>query len=107
MVTNRYLIKLFSTTDNNFVKDVTEQLFDELASVPDKPDVKLPKEKKMEKLGLDLIALNIQRARDHGIPGYTTIKHRCYPNDPEIKSFEDLVEDIPKTVSTSMPFIYI
>ena len=43
------------------------------------------------KLGLDLISFNIQRARDHGIPGYTTIRHNCYPNETKIESFDDLI----------------
>ena len=69
-----------------------------MASVPDKPEDKNPKQKPVEKLGLDLISLNIQRARDHGIPSYTTIKHMCYPNDPKITSFDDLKEDVPRSV---------
>ena len=43
------------------------------------------------KLGLDLISFNIQRARDHGIPGYTTIRHNCYPDETKIESFDDLI----------------
>ena len=41
--------------DNNFVKDIKDHLF----------------ERQTNKGGLDLIALNIQRGRDHGIPGHS------------------------------------
>ena len=46
--------------DNNFVKDVTDHLF----------------EGKRGKGGLDLVALNIQRGRDHGLPGIN--HHMCF-----------------------------
>ncbi|RWS30559.1 Peroxidase-like protein [Leptotrombidium deliense] len=41
-----------------------------------------------EKFGLDLIAVNIQRGRDHGIPGYTVFVNLCFGIN--ITSFDDL-----------------
>ena len=50
-------IQRIESIDNNFVRDLTDELFDEEGEG-----------------GLDLVALNIQRARDHGIDSY--VKYR-------------------------------
>ena len=52
-------IQRIKSIDNNFVRDLTDELFDEEGGGEG---------------GLDLVALNIQRARDHGIDGY--VKYR-------------------------------
>ena len=47
--------------------------------------------------GLDLIAFNIQRSRDHGLPGYVEYRSKCQLG--EVKSFGQLSSNIEADVS--------
>lgn len=40
--------------------------------------------------GMDIVSLDLQRSRDHGIPSYTQFRKYCELND--IKSVTDLME---------------
>ena len=83
-------IQASETADNNFVQDIAEQLFDEL-----NPN---------SKTGLDLVALNIQRGRDHGLPGYVAYREACGLGTAN--TFDDLSSNIPPNVSITFSVIF-
>jgi len=58
--------------DNSFVEDIRDHLF----------------ESRPGRGGLDLVAVNIQRGRDHGLPGYNKYKEIC--TGERAKNFDDL-----------------
>ena len=72
------MFPLFSV-DNHFVESVVNFLFTDGS------------------LGIDLIALNTQRGRDHGLPGYTQYRKLC--NVGPVDSFDALSNNIsPKNI---------
>ncbi|KAL1129753.1 hypothetical protein AAG570_012697 [Ranatra chinensis] len=54
--------------------------------------------------GLDLVSLNIQRGRDHGLPGYPKWREYCGLSKPT--SFNDLMGDIDNDTLEAMTEVY-
>ncbi|ERL88558.1 hypothetical protein D910_05943 [Dendroctonus ponderosae] len=54
--------------------------------------------------GIDLIALNVQRARDHGIPSYNNYRALC--NLKRATTWEDLSREIPPDTINRLKSIY-
>ena len=72
-------IQPVESVDNNFVDDVTNFLFDD------------------GEMGIDLIAINMQRGRDHGVPGYVEYRDICGVG--RATDFNDLRSNISPDVS--------
>ncbi|XP_064466102.1 uncharacterized protein LOC135377535 [Ornithodoros turicata] len=75
--------------DNSITEEVTNHLFE---------DVHKPFS------GMDLVALNIQRARDHGIPGYNQYRVLC--NLTRADNFSDLSKEVPQHLIQRLASIY-
>lgn len=74
--------------DTNFANDIKEHLF----------------QNEKHPCGLDLVAMNIQRGRDHAIPSYTSLRHWC--GLPEVRSFVDLVGIMPLSDVIRLATVY-
>ncbi|XP_066153356.1 uncharacterized protein [Euwallacea fornicatus] len=55
--------------------------------------------------GIDLIALNVQRARDHGIPSYNNYRALC--NLKRATSWDDLSREIPPDTIRRLKSLYV
>jgi len=54
--------------------------------------------------GMDLSSLNIQRSRDHGVPGYNSYRELCQVGR-RARSFDDFKDWIPPEVTIFYCFI--
>lgn len=77
------------TLDQFITGEVTNHLFE---------DRKIPFS------GIDLIALNVQRARDHGVPSYNNYRALC--NLKRAQNWDDLSREIPPEVISRLKRIY-
>ena len=74
--------------DNIFSEEVTNHLF----------------QAKNSSFGLDLVALNIQRGRDHGLPGYNAFREICGLG--RVNSFQLLTDLIPAKLVDRLRLLY-
>ncbi|XP_064085733.1 peroxidase-like isoform X2 [Macrobrachium nipponense] len=76
------------TMDNLVSEDLTNHLF----------------QTKEMPFGMDLVSLNLQRGRDHGIPPYNDLRESC--GLPRATTFEDLLDVIPEKIVSAFKLLY-
>ena len=59
---------------------------------------------KRKGFGMDLVALNIQRGRDHGLPGYNAFRELC--GLQRVKTFDLLTDLIPVKLVERLKLLY-
>lgn len=57
-----------------------------------------------DRFGMDLASLNVQRGRDHGIPGYNAYREFCGVG--RARSFDDLIGSMPNETVRRYAEIY-
>lgn len=82
-------------SDQYFTTELTEKLFIN-------PDEE--KAKSIKECGLDLVSLNIQRGRDHGLPAYTEWREFC--KLPSVRTWDDLALAVDAESLRNMKGIY-
>ena len=89
---DKFLIGLASQPSQKYDNIVTEQVTNHLFQAKDKS------------FGMDLVALNLQRGRDHGIPGYNAFRELC--GLKKVESFDRLADSIPKRIIERLKILY-
>ncbi|XP_032786422.2 peroxidase [Daphnia magna] len=74
--------------DNYFTEEITNHLFEEHG----------------KGFGMDLVALNLQRGRDHGLPGYNAYRALC--GLPRAQHFRDLLDVISPAILERFELLY-
>ena len=89
---DKFLVGLATQPSQKFDNVLSEQVTNHLLQPKDKS------------FGLDLVALNIQRGRDHGLQGYNAFRELCGLGNA--KSFDRLANLIPRNIVQKMKEIY-
>ncbi|XP_077288379.1 salivary peroxidase/catechol oxidase-like [Arctopsyche grandis] len=75
--------------DLHFVDDIIQQLYSS----------------KGKRIGLDILSMDIQRGRDHGIPAYYQFREECKLNP--VKDFDDFADAIPDKTIVQLRRLYV
>ena len=89
---DKFLVGLATQSSQKFDNVVSDQVTNHLLQPKDK------------NFGLDLVALNVQRGRDHGLQGYNAFRELC--GLEKAKSFDRLANLIPRKIVSKMKEIY-
>jgi len=89
---DKFLVGLATQPRQKYDNIVTDQVTNHLFQAENKS------------FGMDLIALNLQRGRDHGLPGYNAFRELC--GLKRMKTFEGLSDLIPKQIVERLKLIY-
>ena len=89
---DRFLVGLSTQPRQRFVNIFTEEVTNHLFQA------------KNGSFGLDLVALNLQRGRDHGLPGYNAFRELC--GLKRVEEFDYLQDLIPEKIVQRIKLIY-
>ena len=82
---DQFLVGLATQPSQNYDNIVSEEVTNHLFQAKNKS------------FGMDLVALNIQRGRDHGLPGYNAFRELCGLG--RVSSFGLLADFVPQKVN--------
>ncbi|XP_056645270.1 peroxidasin homolog isoform X2 [Diorhabda sublineata] len=81
-------------SDSYFTNELKSHMFERTVEQTKQPKL----------CGLDLVSLNVQRGRDHGLPGYTKWRQHCGLKKPS--NFKDLQDEMDPDSLHNMEMIY-
>ena len=89
---DKFLVGLATQPSQQFDNIITEEVTNHLFQAKD------------QQFGMDLVALNLQRGRDHGLQGYNAFRELC--GFGRAQGFGDLVDFIPVKIVERLKLIY-
>jgi len=89
---DKFLVGLATQPRQQFDNIITEEVTNHLFQAKDK------------NFGMDLVALNIQRGRDHGIPGYNSFRELCGLH--KVSRIDQFADIIPSEIVDRLKLIY-
>ena len=89
---DKFLVGLATQPIQKFDNIISDEVTNHLLQAKNKP------------FGLDLVALNLQRGRDHGLQGYNAFRELC--GFGRAKSFDKLSDFIPTKIIQRLKQIY-
>ena len=89
---DQFLVGLASQPSQKYDNIITEEVTNHLFQAKNKS------------FGMDLVSLNLQRGRDHGVPGYNAFRELC--GLKRVKNFDGFTDLIPKPIVQRLKLIY-